>query len=168
MKSIKNASVLNTWVLLVDFRSMNTGLSSQRHPRKSCSFVLSWSAAASATRAMKAHDTKRTSKANFPNFPAVRPKAEFFEPRQLRYQNAPILTQISKIADLLGNHTCVTRHCVQSSLPDSLEIRLEFFCKQTRNRHYSNPKGRPFSFSDCPETLTDYNDAQYVKLPYSV
>ena len=42
------------------------------HPRKSCSFVLSWSADASVAGTMKAQDTKRTFKLNFLNFPAVR------------------------------------------------------------------------------------------------
>ena len=62
-------------------------------PRKSFSFaVLSSSPAASATRTIKAQDTKKAMKPNFPNFPAIRPTAKFFEPRQIWYQNAPNLT----------------------------------------------------------------------------
>ena len=41
--------------------SMNVGLSSRLHPRKS-SFLLSWSAGASATGTMKAQDTKKAFK----------------------------------------------------------------------------------------------------------
>ena len=67
---------------------MNTGLSSRLHPRKS-SFVLSWSSA-SATWTIKAQDTKRAFKPNFPNLPVIRPKAKFFELQQIWYQNAPI------------------------------------------------------------------------------
>ena len=120
--------ILGSYVLI---SSMNTGLSPRLHPRKSlaCLFVISWSAGASPTRTMKAQCTKRTFKPNFPNFPVVRPKAKFFEPRQIWYQNAPILTWISKIAGLLGEHPCVTRNCAQSSLPDSPKI-AQIFCKK--------------------------------------
>ena len=34
--------------------------------------------------------TKRAFTLNFPNCPATRPRAKFFEPRQIWYQNAPI------------------------------------------------------------------------------
>ena len=105
---------------------MNTGLSSRLHPRNS------WSAGASATRKMKAQDTKRAFKPNLQNFPAIRPKAKFFEPRHIWYQNAPNSTYISKIVGFLGKHPCVTRNCA-FSLPDSpIRKSLEFFCKQTR------------------------------------
>ena len=109
---------------------MNTSLSSRLHPRKS-SFVIScsWSST-SATRAMKAQDTKRAFKPNFPNFPAVRPKEKFLEPPKIWYQNAPNSTQISKTIDFLGKHPCVTRNCA-FSLPDSPKI-ARIFCKQTR------------------------------------
>ena len=84
MKSIKNSTVLNTGALLVDFVNEHWFiywfLSSRLHPRKSSSLVLSWSAGASVTRSMKAQDTKRAFKLNFPNFPATRPRAKFFEP----------------------------------------------------------------------------------------
>ena len=109
---------------------MNPSLSSRLHPRKS-SFVIScsWSST-SATRAMKAQDTKRAFKPNFPNFPAVRPKEKFLEPPKIWYQNAPNSTQISKTIDFLGKHPCVTRNCA-FSLPDSPKI-ARIFCKQTR------------------------------------
>ena len=89
MKSIENLAVFNTWALLVDFLNEHSWL----HPRKS-SLVLSWSAGASATRTMKAQDTKRAFK---PNFPAIRPKARFFKQQQIWDQNAPNSTKISKI-----------------------------------------------------------------------
>ena len=83
--------------------SMNTGLSSRLHPRRS-SFVLSWSAGASAPRTMKAQDTKKAFKPKFPNFPAIGPKAKFFEPRV----------------------PCVTRYCA-FGLPDSPKNRSNCF-----------------------------------------
>ena len=114
--------------------STNTGLSPRLHPRKSCSFVLSWSAGASATRTLKAQDPKRTFKANFPKFPAVRPKAKFFEPRQIWYQNAypPNSIWISKIIGFLGKHPCLTRYCAFSLL-DSPEIARIFFVNKSES-----------------------------------
>ena len=132
MKSIKNFTVLNTWALLDEHWFIVTATSME----VKSSFVLSWSAGASAIRTMKAQDTRRTFKPNFPNFPIVRPKAKFFEPRQIWYQNAPNSTKISKIIGFLGKHTCVTRNCA-FSLPDCPEIARK------QIRHYSGPKGRP-------------------------
>ena len=140
---------------------MNTGLSSRLHPRKS-SFVLSWSSA-SATRTMKAQDTKRAFKPNFPNFPAIRPKEKFFEPRQISYQNAPNSTYISKTigSSRKYKHPCVTRNCA-FSLPDSPEI-ARIFCKQTRSGIIPTRKANPHIFLIALKQ--DYADAQYA---YSV
>ena len=140
---------------------MNTGLSSRLHPRKS-SFVLSWSAGASAT--LKMQDTKRALKPTFPNFPAIRPKGKFFETRQIWYQNAQNSTYISKIIGFLGKHPCVTRNCA-FSLPDSPEI-ARIFCKQTRIGIIPTRRADPNIFLIALKQ--DYNDAQYVKLPYSL
>ena len=59
---------------------MNNGLLPRLHPWRSSPFVLSWSAGASATRTTTAQDTKRALKLNFP---AIRPRAKFFEPWQI-------------------------------------------------------------------------------------
>ena len=90
MKSIENFTVvLNTWALLVDFLNEHwfivTATSTEIFIR---AFMVSWRFA-SATQTMKVLDTKKAFKPNFPNFPAARPKAKFFEPRQIWYQNAP-------------------------------------------------------------------------------
>ena len=124
--------------------SLNTGLSSWLHPQKS-SFVLSWSSA-SATRTMKAQDTKRAFKLNFPNSPAIKPKAKFFEPQQIWYQNVPNSTEISKTIGSLGKHKhlCLTRNCA-FSLPDSSEL-AQIVLYTNEKRYYSDP------FSNCPET----------------
>ena len=69
---------------------------------------------------MKAQDSE--------NFPAIRLKAKFFEPRQIWYQNAypPNSIWISKIIGFLGKHPCLTRYCAFSLL-DSPEIARIFF-----------------------------------------
>ena len=103
MKSIENSSVLNTWVLLVDFLNEHWFIAA---------------ATCTETFFIRFCDTDNESaghkegfKPNFPNFPAVRPKAKLFEPQQIWYKNAPNLTSISKIAGLLEKHPCVTRNC---------------------------------------------------------
>ena len=112
---------------------------------------------------MKAQDTKRAFEPNFPNFPAIRPKANFFEPRQIWHQNAPNSTYISNIIGFLGKHpACVTRNCAS---PDSPEI-ARFFCKQTRIGIIPTRKADPNIFLIAPKQ--DYIDAQYVKVPYSM
>ena len=109
---------------------------------------------------MKAQDTKRAFKPNFPNFPTIRPKAKFFEPRQISYQKAPNLTYISKTigSSRKYKHPCVTRNCA-FSLPDSPEI-ARIFCKQTRSGIIPNRFLIAFK--------QDYIDDQYIKLPHSV
>ena len=78
MKSIENFTVLNTWALLVDFLNEHwfivTATSTEIFIR---AFMVQ---RPSATKTMKAQDTKRAFKPNFPNFPAIRPKVKFFEP----------------------------------------------------------------------------------------
>ena len=145
---------------------MNTRLSSRLHSRKS-SFVLSWSGGVSATRKIKAQDTKRAfkGKPNFPNLPAIRPKAKFFEPRQMWYQNAPNSTYISKIIGFLGKQPCMTTNCV-FSLPGSPEIARILFCKQTSIGIIPTRKADPNIFLILLKQ--DYIDAQYVELPYSM
>ena len=141
---------------------MNTGLLPRPHPRK-YSFVLSWSAGASETRKMKAQDTKR---AFTRNFPATRPKAKFFEPRQIWYQNVPNLIK----ADFENNWLFWENiHAWREiALLVSLIVRksLKFFCKQTRICIIPTRKVDPNIF---PIALKqDYIDTQYVKLPYSM
>ena len=131
--------------------STNTGLSPRPHPRKSCSFVLSWSAGASATRTLKAQDTKRTFKTNFPNFPAVKPKAKCFEPRQIWYQNAPNIRAWREIAFSLVS--LIVRK------------RSNFFVNKPEIGIIPTRKADPNIFLIAPKQ--DYNDAQHVKLPYS-
>ena len=63
---------------------MDTGLLPRLHPRKSPS--VSWRFF-DPDNESAGH--KEGFDPNFPNFPAVRPKAKFFEPRQIWYQNAP-------------------------------------------------------------------------------
>ena len=125
---------------------MNNGLSSRLHPRKS-SFVLSWSAGVSATRTMKARDTKRALKPNFPNFPAIRPKAKFsVEQRQICYQKRTKFNVDFENNWLFRKKVlCVTRNCAFVSL--IVRKSLEFFCKQTRIGIIPTRKADPnFSF----------------------
>ena len=91
MKSIENSSVLNTWVWLVDFLSEHWFIATATSTEIFFihAFTVSW----------RLRDTDSESaghkegfKQNFPNFPAVRLKSKFFEPRQIWYQNVPNLT----------------------------------------------------------------------------
>ena len=86
MKSIENFTVLNTWALLVDFLNEHWFIVTATSTEIFIPAFMARSADASATRTMKGQDTKRAFK---PNFPAIRPKAILFEPRQIWYQNAP-------------------------------------------------------------------------------
>ena len=56
---------------------MNTGLLSRLYPRKS-SFALSWPAGASATRTVKAQDTKRAFKTDLPKLPCHKTESKIF------------------------------------------------------------------------------------------
>ena len=106
---------------------------------------------------------KRAFKPNFPNFLTVTPRAKFFEPRQIWYQNAPYSTQISKTVGSLRKHlkhSCVTRNWAFSFL--TVRKSLEFFCKQTRSGITPTRKADPNIFLIALKQ--DYIDAQYVKL----
>ena len=125
MKSIENFTVLNTWTNEHWF--IVTATSTEIFIR---AFMVSWRFCDTDNESA---GYKESLKPNFPNFPVIRPKAKFFEPRQISYQKAPNLTYISKTigSSRKYKHPCVTRNCA-FSLPDSPEI-ARIFCKQTRS-----------------------------------
>ena len=133
---------------------MNTGLSSRLHPRKS-SFMLSWSAVASATRKMKAQDTKRAFKPNFPNFPAIRHKVE-----------SKIFRTATNLVSKRAKFNVDFENNWLFRIVSLIVRKSEFFCKQTRIGIIPSPKANLNIFLIALKQ--DYIDSQYVKLPYSI
>ena len=131
---------------------MYTGLSSRLHPRKS-SFVLSWSST-SATRPMKAQDTKKAFKPNFPNFPA--------ESKIFRTATNLVSKRVKFNVDL-ENNWLFRRTSVRD---EKNRKSLEIFSKQTRISIIPARKADPNIFLIALKQ--DHIDAQYVKLPYSM
>ena len=141
MKSIENFTVLNTWAPLVDFLNAH------------------WFIVTATTRTMKAQDTKRALKPNFPNFPAIRSKAKFFELRQIWDQNAPKQPRFRKQLAFLKTSVRDEKFLI-------VRKSLDFFCKQTRSSIIPTRKAEHKIFLIALKQ--DYIDAQYVKLPYSM
>ena len=88
MKSIENSSVLNTWVFLIDFLNEHRFIAATTSTEIFFirAFMVSWRLCDTNNESA---GYKEGFKPNLQNFPAVKPKAKCFEPRQIWYQNAP-------------------------------------------------------------------------------